>query len=257
MMMARQWRQRWRGGGSGGGAEAVERQRQQRWRSAPTAELPPPTPQQSCRSRHHRPRSVALLPWKSCHPRAACAKLQQPPAATAAARPPAEVTTAATTAATTRTTTMTAAAAAAKAMVMATAAASGRHGESSSVLAAGARMETSDKFSGEPVDCCLCLCPPPSRCFRQVAAVASPPSRCRRPCRRHSRCRRCHRRRRCRRRLMDAMIKKYARVGRWREDGRQQNKWRRLWLRLQYAQNCRYNDVGRCGPSNDRGTPGK
>ncbi len=38
---------------------------------------------------------------------------------------------------------------------------------------------------------------------------------------------------------------KIARVGRWREDGRQQNKQRRLWLRLQYAQNCRYDDVGR------------
>ena len=170
MMMARQWRQRWSGGGGGGGAEAVERQRQQRWRSAPAAKLPPPTPQRSCRSRHHRPRSVALLPRKSCHCRAACAKLQQPPAATATARPPAVATTAATTA------TMTAAVVAAKATVMATAAASGRHGESSSVLAAGARMETSDKFRGEPVDCCLCLCLPPLRCRRCAVVVALSPS---------------------------------------------------------------------------------
>jgi hypothetical protein len=83
MMMAWQWRQRWSGGGGGDGAEAVEQQRQQRWRSAPAAKLPPPTPQPSCRHHHHRPRSVALLPRKSCHRRAACAKLQQPPAATA------------------------------------------------------------------------------------------------------------------------------------------------------------------------------
>ncbi len=147
----------------------MERQRQQRWRSAPAAKLPPPTPQPSCRSRHHRPCSVTLLPRKSCHRRAACTKLQQPPAATAAARPPAVATTAATTAATT--TMMTAVAVAAKATVMATAAASGRHGESLSVLAAVARMETSDKFRGELVDCCLCLCPPPSRRCCWVAAV--------------------------------------------------------------------------------------
>ena len=190
MMMAQQWRQRWSGGGDGDGAEAVEWQRQQRWRSAPAA---------------------------------------------------------ATTAATTRTMT---AAAAAKATMMATAAASGRHGESSSVLAAGARMETSDKFRGEPVDCCLCLCPPPSRCCRCVAAIASPPLRRRRchPCCRHPRCPRRHRRRRFCCRLV---------VGRWREDGWQQSKRRRLWLRLQYAQNCRYDNVRRCGPTNDRGTPGK
>ncbi len=97
----------------------------------------------------------------------------------------------------------------------------------------------------------------PSNRRRRVAAVASPPSRCRRRHRRHPRCRRRHCRRRCRRRLMDAMVKKYARVGHWREDGRQRNKRRRLWLRLQYAQNCRYDDVGRCGLTNNRGTPGK
>ena len=35
--------------------------------------------------------------------------------------------------------------------------------------------------------------------------------------------------------------------------------WLHLWLRLrlQYAQNCRYDDVGQCGPTNNRGTPGK
>jgi hypothetical protein len=76
-------------------------------------------------------------------------------------------------------------------------------------------------------------------------------------CRCHPRCRHCHRRRRCRRHLINAMVKKYACVGRWCEDGRQRNKWWRLWLRLQYTQNCRYDDVGRCGPTNDRGTPGK
>ncbi len=98
-----------------------------------------------------------------------------------------------------------------------------------------------------------------SRRCRRVAAVASPPSCCRRhrPRRRHPRCRRCHHRRRCRRRLMDAMVKKYVRVGRWHDDGRQRHKRQRLWLRLQYAQNCRYDDVGRCGPTNDIGTPGK
>ena len=145
----------------------VERQRQHGWRSAPAAKLPPPTPQQSCRSRYHRPCSVALLPRKSCHRRAPCTKLQQLPVTTDAARPPTLATTAATTAATM--TIMTAAAAAMKATVMATAAASGCHGESSSVLAAGARMETTDKFRGEPVDCCLCLCLPPSRCCHRVA----------------------------------------------------------------------------------------
>ena len=54
---------------------------------------------------------------------------------------------------------------------MVTATASGCHGESSSVLATGTRMETSDKFRGEPVDCCLCLCPPPSHRCRRVAAI--------------------------------------------------------------------------------------
>ncbi len=100
---------------------------------------------------------------------------------------------------------------------------------------------------------------PPSRCRRRVAAVASPPSRRRRrrPCCRHPRCHRCHRRRRCRRRLMDAMVKKYVHVGRWCDDGRLRNKRQRLWLRLQYAQNCRYDDAGRCRPTNDIGTPGK
>ncbi len=99
----------------------------------------------------------------------------------------------------------------------------------------------------------------PSRCRRRVAAVASPPSCCRRRRRhrRQPRCRRCHCRRRCGRRLMNAMVKKYARVGRWREDGRQRNKRRRLWLRLQYAQNCRYDDAGQCGLTNNRGMPGK
>jgi hypothetical protein len=138
---------------------------------------------------------------------------------------------------TTATTTMTmAVAAVAKATVMATAAASGRHGESSFVLAAGARMETSDKFRGEPVDCCLCLCPPPLRCCRRVAAVVLPLLRCRHchPRRCHPCCR-CHRRCHCCRRLM---------VGRWREDGRQRNKWRQLWMQLQYAQNCQYDNVG-------------
>ena len=33
-------------------------------------------------------------------------------------------------------------------------------------------METSDKFRGEPVDCCLCLCLPPSRRRRRIAANA-------------------------------------------------------------------------------------
>ena len=77
---------------------------------------------------------------------------------------------AATTAVTT--TTVTLAAVVAKATVMVNATASGRHGESSSVLAAGVRMETSDKLRGEPVDCCLCLCLLPSRCRHRVAAVA-------------------------------------------------------------------------------------
>ena len=75
---------------------------------------------------------------------------------------------------------------------------------------------------------------------RCVAAVALPPSYCCRlcPCRHHPRCRRRHRHRHCRHGLTNAMVKKYACVGRWREDWRQQNKRRRLWLRLrlQYAQ---------------------
>ncbi len=79
---------------------AVERKQWSGSRSAPTAKLPPPTLQPSCRRRRHHPCSVALLPRKSCLRHAACAKLQQPPAATAAARPPVVVTTAALTAAT-------------------------------------------------------------------------------------------------------------------------------------------------------------
>ncbi len=81
---------------------------------------------------------------------------------------------------------------------------------------------------------------------RRVAAVTLLPSRRRRcrPRRCHPRCRHCHRRCRCRRRLMDAMVKKYVRVGRWCDDERQRIKRQRLWLRLQYAQNCRYDDVG-------------
>ena len=69
-----------------------------------------------------------------------------------------------------------------------------------------------------PVECCLCLCPPPLCCCHHVAAAALPPSRrrCRHPCCRHPRCCSCHHYRRCRRRLMDAMVKKCVRVGRWR-----------------------------------------
>jgi hypothetical protein len=216
-------RKRWSGSGSSGGCRR---------------------PLLSYRCRHHRSRSVALLPRKAAtavpHAQSCNNRQPQPPAATAAARPPAV----AMTAAMTTTITVAAVAAAAKATVMATAAASGRHGESSSVLAAGARMEMSDKFRGEPVDCCLCLCPPPSRHRHCVTTVASPPSCC---CRCRPRCRR----------LVDAMVKKYARVGCWRKDGRQQNKRRRMWLRLQYAQNCRYDNIGQCVPTNDRGRPGK
>ncbi len=88
--------------------------------------------------------------------------------------------------------------------------------------------------------CVAAIALPPSHCRRCVAAIALPPSR-RRPYRCHPHC--CHRHR-----LINAMFKKYARVGCWREDGRQQNKQQWLWLRLQYTQNCKYDDVSRTQP---------